>query len=175
MLQAYPNDPALGCPYNGQDTEYGEGSQYKRMAAIATDGTWTEGWLEIIETLSLRTSTWGLLWEQPIPGAPAALGVTHGSDLIYYFPNLLGAESSPSSSRDTALMHAVQDALINFVSFGDPNAGASGSEESGYHWPLYNESQMITVMNARNVAEAQKPPHRPGFDVIHKFLRPGPF
>lgn len=174
MLQAYPNIPALGCPFNGQDTEYGDGSQYKRMAAIATDGTWTEGWLEILETLSLKTETWGLLWEQPIPGAPQDLGVTHGSDLTYYFPDLFGAKSSPSSAAaGAALMHAVQDALINFVSCGDPNGGFE-SKESGYHWPLYSEGQLITVMNESKIAQAQMPPDRPGFEVIHKFLRPGP-
>jgi carboxylesterase type B len=174
MLEAYPNDPALGCPFNGADTNYGEGSQYKRMAAIATDGTYTEGWAELLATLSLKTKTWGIYWEQPIPGAPAALGVVHGSDLIYYFPGLLGAKTSPSS-LDKDLMNAVQDALINFVHFGDPNGCLSESGNGRYHWPSYGESQKVTVMNASLVAEAQPPPHRPGFDVIHKFLRPGPF
>ena len=175
MLEAYPNDPALGCPFNGADTNYGEGSQYKRMAAIATDGTYTEGWSEIVKTLSMKTKTWGLYWEQPIPGAPAALGVTHGSDLAYYFPDLLGTESNPSSLGHKDLMNAVQDALINFVYFGDPNGCPSESGSGGYYWPSYGESQKITVMNASLIAEAQSPPYRPGFEIIHKFLRPGQF
>jgi hypothetical protein len=42
LLEAYPNDPALGSPFDGRDTNYGLGpkSQYKRAAAIATDGNW---------------------------------------------------------------------------------------------------------------------------------------
>ena len=174
MLEAYPNDAALGCPFNGEDSEYGEGSQYKRMAAMATDGTYAEGWSELLATLSLKTKTWGLYWEQPIPGAPAALGVTHGSDLIYYFPGLLDNRST-LVSLDQGLMDTVQDAFINFVNFGDPNGCPSEPGSGGYYWPSYGESQKITVMYASVVAEAQSPPHRPGFDVIHKFLRPGPF
>lgn len=175
MLEAYPNDPILGCPFNGGDTEFGDGSQYKRMAAIATDGIYTEGWSEIIKTLSLKTKTWGLYWEQPIQGAPPALGVTHGSDMIYYFPNLFGADSSPSSIGDKNLMDAIQGALINFVYQGDPNGCNSETHNSSYYWPPYGESQKITVMNTALIAEAQSPPYRPGFDVIHKYLRPGPF
>lgn len=172
MLEAYPNDPKLGCPFDGSDTNYGLGSQFKRMAAIVTDGTYTEGWSEIVKTLSLETKAWGLYWEQAIPGAPAALGVVHGSDLTYYFPNLLGKDLSPGSLGNKDLMNAVQDALINFVHFGDPNGCFSKSDS--YRWPSFGESQQITIMNAKVIAEAQKPPHRPGFDVLHKYLRPGP-
>lgn len=175
MLEAYPNDPVLGCPFDGEDTNYGEGSQFKRMAAIATDGTYTEGWSEIIQTLSLKTRTWGMYWEQAIEGAPPALGVTHGSDLTYYFPTLLGHDLSPSSLGNKDLMHAVQDALINFVYFGDPNGCGSDAEANSYHWPSYGETQDITVMNANIIAKAQPLPYRPGFDVLHKNLRPGKF
>ena len=175
MLRAYPNNPALGCPFDGEDTNFGEGSQYKRMAAIATDGTFTEGWSEILETLSLKTKAWGLYWEQPIPGAPPALGVTHGSDLSYYFPGLLGEDMTPGSLGNGDLMDAVQDALINFVHHGDPNGHGAEVKTGAYYWPSYGESRKITVMNANVIAEAQAPPHRPGFDVIHKYLRPGPF
>lgn len=172
MLEAYPNDPALGSPFNGQDTNYGEGLQYKRMAAIFTDGVYTEGWSEIIRTLSLKTKTWGLYWEQPIHGGPPALGATHGSDLTYYFPNLLGADASPTSLGNEDLMHAVQDALINFVHHGDPNGREH--ECASYYWPSYGENQQITVMSEKVIAEAKALPHRPGFDVLHRYLRPGP-
>lgn len=42
MLQAYPKDPAVGCPFDGLNTTYGVSSQYKRMAAIFTDGIYSE-------------------------------------------------------------------------------------------------------------------------------------
>lgn len=175
MLQAYPVDPALGCPFNGGDTNYGDGSQYKRMAAIATDGTYTEAWTEYLETFSSKTNTWGILWEEPIHGAPAAYGVTHGSDLPYYFPTLLGPHKNSRDTNDRDLMRAVQEALVNFVHDGDPNGCTLESgKATSYHWPLYSESHEITVLNASKVAESLPPPHRSGFGVIHKFLRPGP-
>ena len=71
-------------------------------------------------------------------------------------------------------MAALQVALINFVNDGNPNGiGQDSAEISGYHWPLYSESHEITVLNASKIAKALSPPHRPGFDVVHKFLRLG--
>lgn len=172
MLKAYPDDPVLGCPYNGGDTNYGDGKQYKRMAAIATDGTYTEAWTEYLETFSHKTKTWGLLWEEPIPGVPAAYGVTHGSDLVYYFPTLLGSQKDPRNLGQQHLVTTLHDAIVNFVNDGDPNGCAFSTQ--AYHWPLYSESGMVTVLNASQVATALPPPHRPGFDVLHRYLRPGP-
>ena len=176
MLRAYPNDPVVGCPFDGSDTEYGEGSQYKRMAAIATDTTFTEAWSEYLETFSSRTKTWGLLWEQPLQNVSPAYGVVHGSDISYYIPTFFGKKLDPRTIGQAALVYAVQDALINFITDGTPN-GCSARSQQGtrYIWPLYSESHQVTVMNASRVAVAERPPHRPGFDIIHRFLRPGPF
>ncbi|KAK3709092.1 hypothetical protein LTR37_011071 [Vermiconidia calcicola] len=176
MLQAYPNDPALGSPFDGRDTNYGVGRQYKRMAAITTDTTYTEAWLEYLEAFSKRTKTWGLLWEQAIQGTPPEYGVIHGSDLNYFFPTLFGQEADPRTLGHGDLVAAAQGALINFIHDGDPNGCSGGSDrDHGYRWPLYSESKQVTVMNASHIAVSVPPPHRPGFDVIHKFLRPGPF
>ena len=174
MLQAYPIDPALGCPFDGADTNYGVGAQYKRMAAIATDGTYAEAWTEFLETFSSETKTWGLLWEQPIHGVPPEYGITHGSDLSYYFPSLLGREMDPHALGNEDLTSATQRALINFINDGDPNSCMPASEEdANYRWPLYSEGREVTVMNASKVTEARPPPRRGGFSVIHQFLRPG--
>lgn len=83
MLEAYPNIPALGCPFDGYNTTYKQPSQFKRMAAIFTDGTYAEPWVEFLETFSSKTKTWGILFEQPIKDTPPAFGVQHGSDVIY--------------------------------------------------------------------------------------------
>ena len=180
MLEAYPNDPVLGCPFDGSDTEYGDGSQYKRMAAIATDGIYTEAWTEYLETLSLKTKTWGLYWEQPIHGAPPELGIVHGSDMSYYFPGLLGEKMDPRAfgNGNGDLMASVQKALINFINDGDPNGCnlEDGKDDQDHRPPfaLYSESGMVTYMNASRVAVALPPPKRRGFDVIHKYLRSGP-
>lgn len=176
MLAAYPNDPALGCPFDGLNTTYNQPSQFKRMAAISTDGTYAEGWSEFLDTFSSETNAWGIVFEQPIKGTPPAYGVQHGSDVVYYFPTLAGPKADPRGYGQRALVDAIHDALINFVYDGDPNGSPSLSAQnsSEYVWPLYSETGMVTALNATEVTTAIPPPHRPGFDVIHRFLRPGP-
>ena len=175
MLEAYPNDPTLGCPFDGRDTNYGQGSQYKRMSAIATDVTYTEAWVEYLETFSEEANVWGLVWEQPIRGAPPEYGATHAADMSYYFPSLLGPDLDPRAYGNGELMSALQEALINFVNDGDPNGCGTGVwHSSSYDWPSYAESRKVTALSAGKVAEAVSPPKRSGFDVIHEFLRPDP-
>lgn len=177
MLAAYPNDPALGCPFDGRNTTYNQPSQFKRMAAIATDGTYVEGWWEFLETFSRETNTWGIEFEQPIKGTPPAYGIQHGSDIIYYFPTLAGPKADPRGYGQGKLVDTIHDALANFVYYGDPNGSSqlATQNSSGYVWPLYSDTGMVTALNATEITTAVSPPYRPGFDVIHQFLRPGPF
>ena len=176
MLEAYPVDPAVGCPFDGRNTTYNEGTQYKRMAAIATDGTYAEPWSEFLDTFSALTDTWGIVFEQPIKGIPAAYGVQHGSDLLYYFPTLAGPAADPRSYGQGDLVHAIHDAVTNFVVDGDPNGSFELKQRpSNYQWPLYSETGNVTALNATQIAKAVSPPHRPGFEILHHFLRPGPF
>lgn len=174
MLKAYPNAPALGCPFDGRNTTYNQPSQFKRMAAIFTDGTYAEPWVEFLETFSSKTNAWGIMFEQPVKGASPAYGIQHGSDVIYYFPTLATAAADPRSYGQAELVTTIQDALINFANDGDPN-GLTSQPLSEYHWPLYSEAGTVTALNASKITESVQPPHRSGFDVIHRFLRPGPF
>ena len=136
MLEAYPNDPSLGCPFDGRNTTYGQPSQYKRMAAIFTDGTYTEAWTEYLRSFSTRTKTWGLLFEAriPGPGIDAAFGYGHASDLPYYFPTLLGAANDPRNNGRSRLVEIMQSALVNFVADLDPDGGDG---MGGGRWPLF--------------------------------------
>jgi carboxylesterase type B len=109
-----------------------------------------------------------MLWEQHIPGIDPAFGVIHGSDLLWYFPLLYGAESDPRSLGQSDLVSALHTAVVNFVSHGHPN-GCWGQSD-GYEWPDYADGGLITAMNASRVAVAEPPPQRPGFEVLHQFL-----
>jgi len=176
LMKAYPNDPVLGSPFDGQYTNYGQGSQYKRAAAILTDGTFVEPWFEYLGLFSARTQTYGLLWSQPAPGTPESLGVNHGADVNFYFPLLAGKERDRNSDHGRQVVNVIHTALVNFVHYGDPNGCPAGlAAKDGYVWPEYSESGMITVVGGPDVATAEPPPHRPGFEVFHRFLRPGHF
>ena len=58
MLEAYPNDPELGCPLDGKVKEYGAGAQYKRRAAFATDGNYVQPWWEYLQSFSVHSSVY---------------------------------------------------------------------------------------------------------------------
>lgn len=175
MLEAYPVDPSLGAPFDGRNTTYGEPSQYKRMSAIASDAVYTASWTFYLDTFSQKTNVWGLLFEEPIPGADEALGVQHGSDMVFYFPKMFGDEEDPRTNGYVGLVNTMHDAVINFVSDGDPNGKAGDGwdcdeEGDGYQWPEYGETGLVTALNASCLATAVEPPYRPGFDVIEEYL-----
>jgi acetylcholinesterase len=149
MLQAYPNDPAVGCPYDGRNTTYGQPSQFKRMSAIFTDGTYAEPWTEYLQ---LFPRAWGVLFEQPLTNNPA-YGVQHGSDVPYYFPSISNHTFSPQ------LTTTMQSALIRFVTDLKPG------------WPPYAATQRVVSIKEGETQEI-KPPDRPGFAVIKRYLRP---
>ena len=145
MLEAYPNNPALGCPYDGQNTTYGQPSQFKRMAAVLTDGTYTEAWTEYLQLFSTTTNTWGILFEEPLSGQGIgpAFGVQHGSDIPYYFPKLLGPATDPLNNDRSHLVKVLQRALINFVTDLDPNGK---HRRSRYHWPQFRCHIVLDLM-----------------------------
>lgn len=174
MLAAYPNEPAVGAPFDGRNTTYGQPSQYKRMSAIASDASFTAPWRWYLETFSNETDIWGLLFEEPIPGAKPALGVHHGSDMPFYFPKMFGDGFDPRKNGYAELVDVIHDALVTFVSDGDPNGDGAECSGDRYEWPKYGQEGLVTALNASLPAAPVEPPYRPGFDVIEKFLIAGP-
>lgn len=171
MLEAYPIEPALGAPFDGRNTTYGQPPQYKRLAAIAGDTSYTAPWRWYLDAFSKTSSVWGIQFEEPFPGAPVALGVHHGSDLAYYFPEMLGGRYDASRNKYGGLINTIHDALINFVTYGNPNGQAIGcGEGGGYCLPEFGESGLVTALNASHLAAAIEPPYRPGFEVIEQYL-----
>ncbi|KAH7105065.1 Alpha/Beta hydrolase protein [Auriculariales sp. MPI-PUGE-AT-0066] len=170
VLAAYPNDPALGCPYDGQNTTYGQPSQYKRMASIFTDSNWVEPFVEYLDIFSKTQATWGVLWNQPIPDTDPAMGVQHGSDLFYYFPTLGGEEHDPRAFGQERLVYEIQDALISFVVDLTPK----GPKDT-YQWPKFSVDRKVTSFTAADGPATVDAPYRPGFDVLRESLRPDGF
>ena len=180
ILAAYPNDPSLGCPFDGANITYNQPAQYKRLSAILTDVTYTEAWIEYLRTFSSSfgaEKTWGILFEEgiPGPGVDPALGVQHASDLVYYLPALPGKANDPRKNGLEGLVESVQRGLINFITDLDPN-GCDGSANADY-WPEFSEEkgERITSFSAKGGVVAIPLPERRGFEVIREGLRPDGF
>ena len=146
------------------------------MAAILTDGTYTEAWSEYLKSFS-ETNTWGMIFETRIPGSEEALGVQHASDLVYYFPEFLGAARDPRSQVDTSkVVDVLHNMLVNFVSDQNLNGQrVSGTEEDCFRWPLFKEQRQVMSLSAGKGAIAMDLPRRDGFDVLRAALRPDNF
>jgi carboxylesterase type B len=166
MFKAYPNDPAVGCPYDGKNTTYGQTSQYKRMASIMTDSMYTEAWTEYLDIFS-PSKVWGIMFDEPIPGTDPAFGVQHGSDLIFYFPTLFGSDGDPRTMGMGKLVDTIHESITHFVNDLAPTS-------SGYDWPMYADTKKVTQLSAQGPA-AIDPPYRPGFPVLREYLRPNGF
>jgi acetylcholinesterase len=176
FLDAYSDNPAEGCPFDGKNTTYGQASQFKRMSAIFTDTVYTEAWTEYLEEFSKHTQTWGVLWGEPIPGPgiSEAYGVQHASDLPYYFPTLLGKTNDPRNNKESLLMQQLQNALINFVVGLDPNGTScdkGGLAPKRNQWPKYGRQKAITCLTAFSGVHAVPLPYREGFEVMRKTFR----
>lgn len=172
FLEAYPRLAALGAPFDGENTTYGQSSQYKRMAAITTDVQFVEAWTEYLDVFSKRVPTWGVLYEtdMPIPENRSAYGATHGSDLLYYFPSLLTGLDPREFGRGK-LVQRIQDAIINFATDLDPNGSDAGTQ-----WPLFAEDRKVAAIDAdAQDGKIVNLPYRSGFDVVRRWFRPDGF
>ncbi|KAJ7766330.1 extracellular triacylglycerol lipase precursor [Mycena maculata] len=119
LLQLYPDIPALGSPFNTGNDTFGLSPQYKRAAAIGTDLDFLSQRRLWIETAAnAGVPTFAYLFTQPQPELSPALGVEHGSEILFVYgaPN----DTAPSS---IALSRIMTDYWVSFATSLTPNDG----------------------------------------------------
>ncbi|KAL1725709.1 Alpha/Beta hydrolase protein [Schizophyllum commune] len=146
ILVLYPDDPALGSPYNTGNETFGLSSTYKRVSAILGDDMFHSQRRLFQQTSSKAgVPTYGYLFaDPPSDGTAPRLGVYHSLDVQYMFHNLTSA--APESS--VRLSEQVIDYWLSFVTSLDPNDG-SGVDRP--HWPVYSENETIMQLNGANL------------------------
>nr|POF16764.1 putative secreted lipase [Quercus suber] len=128
LVATYPNHAVLGQP---EGSPFRTGSlnnlypQFKRIAAILGDITFTITRRGYLASVSSTVKTWSYL-NTYFYGTPV-IGTTHGLDLLYMF-GMLGLQDSP-------VTQAVQTYYISFITDLDPNS--SGGQTA---WPQYDSS-----------------------------------
>ncbi|KAF7343254.1 Carboxylic ester hydrolase [Mycena venus] len=121
LLQLYPDNPALGSPFNTGNNTFGLSSQFKRAAAIYGDLAFHSQrrvWMETAANAGVPT--FGYLFTQPqLPTVfPPFLGVVHGSEVFYVYG--APADTSPPSVLLSRLM---TDYWVSFATSLTPNDG----------------------------------------------------
>ncbi|KAJ6588233.1 esterase 1 [Mycena capillaripes] len=117
IVNLYPNDPALGSPFNTGNETFGLPPQFKRAAAIEGDISFQSQrrlWSQTAASLGVKVFAY--LFTQP--QTPPSLGVYHGSEVRFVYG---GVGSAPSSDR--ILSRMMIDYWTSFATSLDPNDG----------------------------------------------------
>ncbi|KAJ7914432.1 extracellular triacylglycerol lipase precursor [Mycena leptocephala] len=145
LLQLYPDIPALGSPFNTGNNTFGLSSQFKRAAALDGDLSFHSQrrfWMETAANASV--ATFGYLFTQPQPTLPPAVGVTHGSEVVYVY----GApdDTSPSS---VLISHLMTDYWVSFATSLTPNDGLGIPRPE---WTQFTpENKAVIQLNGANL------------------------
>jgi carboxylesterase type B len=123
LVNLYPDDPTQGAPYN-TGILYELYPEFKRLASILGDATFTLARRGYLETISSEVKAWSYLssYFDSIP----FLGTGHGTDILPLFFNF----GIPSVPANTILTY-----YISFVNNLDPNA-----IQNLITWPQYTTS-----------------------------------
>ncbi|KAJ6457783.1 esterase 1 [Mycena vitilis] len=147
VLELYPDDPALGSPFNTGNNTFGLSSQYKRASAIDGDISFHSQrrfWIETAANASVPT--FGYLFTQPqLPTVvPPALGVSHGSEVTYVF----GAPNDTSASA-VFISRVMTDYWVSFATSLTPNDGLGVPRPE---WTQYTpDNKAVIQLNGANL------------------------
>ncbi|BGP19509.1 hypothetical protein JCM10213_006329 [Rhodosporidiobolus nylandii] len=138
LLDLYPNDPLVGCPFNTGDLILPSGLQDKRSNAIFGDLRFQAGRRELAEKTAKSAPVYSYRFDQPSENSTVSTGVTHFVEVAYVFrypyktANTLGTRPG-----DAELALLVQSQWISFIHDANPNGhGIEGVPE----WPNYQDS-----------------------------------
>ncbi|GAA5994274.1 carboxylesterase/lipase family protein [Rhodotorula paludigena] len=145
LLELYPNDNEIGCPFGTGDGVVSTGLQDKRSNAMWTD-TINAGSRFMAQKHGYLAPVWSWrFWQVPQNNTIDA-GAAHANELPYLFGVLNRTVRTPLGNRpgDLDTSKRMQNYWLNFVNHLDPNVGAS----EDVHWPTYDSgSEQIIFQN----------------------------
>jgi carboxylesterase type B len=136
LVANYPNQPLIGQPA-GSPFDTGALNniypQYKRLAAILGDITFTLTRRVYLDLVSSQVKSWSYLSDYFQDVVPV-LGTFHGSDILVAFGTL-----GPIVPTQT-----YQGYIINFINNLDPNSGSTAAPL--INWPQYTKANRELVL-----------------------------
>ncbi|OBZ70961.1 hypothetical protein A0H81_09027 [Grifola frondosa] len=145
LLELYPDDPALGCPFGTGNDTFGLSSEYKQVAAIAGDVIFhalRRQWTQTMSKFGVKVFSY--LFTDPQAVTDPSLGVTHAVEIPYVYGSPFINGPMPASNLSLAMM----DYWISFAVSLDPNDGRGSSR---LHWLQYKpDRQVLLQLNGQN-------------------------
>ncbi|KAK7955246.1 alpha/beta-hydrolase [Apiospora saccharicola] len=129
LLELYPTNPRLGCPYNTGDTRLTPGDLDKQACSIFGDLVMVAPARQLASTLAADgVAVYRYRFNQlPPPGGSPARGISTGVEQAYVFSNFFvggtSSSSPPPSAWDRALAYEMTSAWVSFAHDLDPNPG----------------------------------------------------
>ncbi|KAJ7586080.1 extracellular triacylglycerol lipase precursor [Mycena floridula] len=143
VLELYPDDPALGSPFNTGNQTFGLSNGYKRFAAIQGDIHYQSQrrlWIQTAAEAGVKT--FGYLFTEPTPGADPRLGGKHHEiDAVRRLKSLSSASAQQLSS-------VMIDYWVSFATSLNPNDGKGVLRPI---WEQYtHKNQVVMELNGLN-------------------------
>ncbi|GAA6004486.1 carboxylesterase/lipase family protein [Rhodotorula paludigena] len=138
LLELYPNDPSVGCPYGTGDGVLPSGTHDKRSNSLWGDVMYHFGrrWMAQLFA-EADQPVFSYRYNQPAENATVLLGTAHFAEVASVFSNPLPTQN-PLGSRpgDAELARLMTSQWISFIHDGTPNNhGVDGAPT----WPDYRD------------------------------------
>ncbi|KAK8047988.1 alpha/beta-hydrolase [Apiospora saccharicola] len=152
LLELYPTNPRLGCPYSTGDTRLTPGDLDKQACSIFGDLVMVAPARQLASTLAADgVAVYRYRFNQlPPPGGSPARGISTGVEQAYVFSNFFvggtSSSSPPPSAWDRALAYEMTSAWVSFAHDLDPNPGGNSALP---HWPEYGKEANSIVFNGQ--------------------------
>ncbi|KAJ7367208.1 extracellular triacylglycerol lipase precursor [Mycena albidolilacea] len=131
LLTLYPDDPALGSPYNTGNETFGLDSGWKRAASLAGDLVFHSTRRMFLQAAASRGSkVYSYLLTQPQLLGDPSLGVSHPVTKNYVYGTVL----NDGIPFDAAVSIAMMEYWLSFASSLDPNDGKGAARPTWERW-----------------------------------------
>lgn len=168
ILQAYPDDPAVGVPVElPPDFRFGQpqGAQYRRSAAYYGDQVFVANRRLTCETWAAAgVPAYSYRFNAIPAGIPWSVGVTHFQEVAFVFLNLMGVGYIPAATPPfqgkgqsyADLSRLMDSSWISFVHDLDPNSFRNGGQ-GVKPWPAYSLDKPQNFVFDANVTSYPEP------------------
>ncbi|KAJ7584694.1 extracellular triacylglycerol lipase precursor [Mycena floridula] len=147
LLELYPDDPAVGSPFNTGNETFGLSPGYKRFSALEGDISFQSQrrlWIQTAANAGVKT--FGYLFTEPTSGLAPSLGVDHSSEVLFVYGGVAVNASAPVEARQ--LSSVMVDYWVSFATSLDPNDGKGIPRPN---WAQYTpENPVLIQLNGRN-------------------------
>ncbi|BGP03029.1 hypothetical protein NBRC10513v2_006754 [Rhodotorula toruloides] len=138
LLDLYPNDPLVGCPYNTGDAVLSTGLQDKRSNAIYGDMFMQAGRRLLAEKMAKYKPVYSYRFDQPAENSTIETGTTHFVEVAYVFLNpLKTANTLGNRPGDRELAKLMTSQWVSFIHDQTPNNNEISDAPT---WPNYQDS-----------------------------------